>query len=228
MNSDTKSAFPEFVRVLSTEDQCLLERLLDESVDVIIFGSRAAGVHSKPSDLDILCVGTRERYKSHRLDVVSRESVEVEDRKWLGSELASHIAVYGIVIRGSAAWKEAVRLNEATVSQKERRVVALVDGLWTYWDRIYPEFRRKYLTTIRREVQRLELLRKGIAMPPTPSLDRTWKNEQGAADSWIRSFWGIKTDSAIRDRLLRTTDLIVPQQPFLREHISQASSHLKR
>jgi predicted nucleotidyltransferase len=188
---------------------------LEDAVDLIIFGSRAAGVHSKFSDLDILYVGGRERCKSVRLDIVSREPSEIDNRKWLGSELASHIVAYGIAIQGDAHWKDAVRLTEVTVAQKERRVVALVDGLWAYWDRIHPEFRRKYLTTIRREVQRLELLREGVPVPPTPMLDRKWKSEGGAADSWTKSFWRIKTlNSATRDRLLRTTELIIPQQSF--------------
>lgn len=230
MTSNTTSALLELARFLPTQDRCLLDRLLEEAVDVIIFGSRAAGVHSKLSDLDILCVGARERYRSERLDMVIREPSEVEDRKWLGSELASHIVAYGIAIHGSADWKNAVRLSEATVSQKERRVLALVDGLWAYWDRIHPEFRRKYLTTIRREVQRLELLREGIAVAPTPTLDRIWKSEHGVADSWTRSFWGIKTgNNATRDRLRRTADLIIPQRPSLdKAPVNEASSHLKR
>ncbi len=212
MIANRTSKLRELARFLPTQDRRLLDQLLEEAVDLIIFGSRAAGVHSKLSDLDILYVGVRERYKSECLDIVWRQPSEIEHRKWLGSELASHIAAYGIVIQGDAHWKDAVRLADATLSKKERRVAALVDGLWVYWDRIHPEFRRKYLTTIRREVQRLQLLREGVAVPPTPMLDRKWKNEHGAADSWTKSLWGIKTsNSATRDRLLRTTDLIIPQ-----------------
>lgn len=165
MIANRTSKLRELARFLPTQDRRLLDQLLEEAVDLIIFGSRAAGVHSKLSDLDILYVGVRERYKSECLDIVWRQPSEIEHRKWLGSELASHIAAYGIVIQGDAHWKDAVRLADATLSKKERRVAALVDGLWVYWDRIHPEFRRKYLTTIRREVQRLQLLREGVAVP---------------------------------------------------------------
>jgi predicted nucleotidyltransferase len=212
MSTNATAILRDFARFVSTRDQCLLDTLLEEATDVIIFGSRAAGMHSKTSDLDILCVGVPGRYKSERLDIVLRTSSEIEHPKWLGSELAGHIATYGVVIRGRADWKAAVRLDEAAMSRKERRVVALVNGLWAYWDRIHPEFRRKYLTTIRREVQRLELLRKGVAIPPSPILDSKWKNEQGVADSWTGFFRTIKAGSSeTRDRLLRTSDLIIPQ-----------------
>ena len=168
--------------------------MLEEADDVIVFGSRAAGVHSRLSDLDIQCVGARRRYKSERLDIVS---------------LASHILAYGVTIRGHADWKDAVRLSESAVSRKEGRLIALVDGLWAYWDRLHPDFRRKYMTTIRREVQRLQLLIENIAVPATPVLDGNWKNEADASDKWAKCFQGIKTDNmATRDRLLRTTDLI--------------------
>jgi predicted nucleotidyltransferase len=108
MISKATNTLQELARFLPTQDRCLLDQLLEEAVDVIIFGSRAVGVHSKASDLDVFCVGLRERYKSERLDIVSRKSSEVEDRKWLGSELANHIVSYGIVVRGSADWMDAV------------------------------------------------------------------------------------------------------------------------
>jgi len=209
MSSIESAATSDLIRCLTTRDRRLFDQLFEKSVDVIIFGSRAAGVHSRSSDLDILCVGFCERKRAERLDIVTRRPLEVEDRKWLGSELASHIAAYGIVIVGSAHWKKAVHLSDAAVSRKERRVLALVDGLWSYWDRIHVDFRRKYLTTIRREVQRLQLLREGIAVPPSPILDRKW-DAYGASDSWIECSRSINTVSqATRDHVLHTTDLII-------------------
>jgi hypothetical protein len=213
MRDKLSNAAQGIAEFLPARERRLFDRLAEESAEVIVFGSRATEVHSKVSDLDIFCIGLSERFKSTRLDIVSRKPSEVEDLKWLGSELAGHIAAYGIVIRGRGDWRSATNLSEAAISRKERRVIALVDGLWTYWDRIHPEFRRKHLTTIRREVQRLQLLVAGVAVPPSPTLDHRWKNEYEAAEKWARSVRTIKTSGAgARDRLLRTTDLIIPQR----------------
>ncbi len=212
MISDAEATIQEVTRFLSAADRDLLNRLLDDSVEVVIFGSRASCVHSRLSDLDIFCVGACQRYKSERLDIVSRTSSQVGELKWLGSELAGHVATYGIVIRGRTDWKSAVRVSDAAVAHKERRVISLVNGLWTYWDRIHFEFRRKHLVTIRREVQRLQLLREGVGVPPTPILDSRWKNGHWTSEAWVRSVKNIKTkDGGSLDRLLRTTDLIVSQ-----------------
>jgi predicted nucleotidyltransferase len=209
MRANTTDTFSELTQALSRQDRSLLVRMLEECPDVVIFGSRAAGVHSRSSDLDILCVGTSLRRKQGQLDIVSRTVAEVENQKWLGSELASHIVTYGVVIGGRADWKDAVRLAGLAVSQKERRLVALVDGLWAHWSRLHPDFRRKYLTTIRRETQRLKVLGEGIAVPPTPVLDRNWNAECADSEQWVRCLRDIKIgNAAARDRILRTTDLI--------------------
>jgi predicted nucleotidyltransferase len=200
---------PEFERSLPEHDRKLLERTLQECSEVIAFGSRSIGVHAKTSDLDLLCVGNPERHRSEKLDIVRRTPSEIEDPKWLGSELASHIATYGVVLRGRCEWRELASLGEQAVSHKEHRVGALIDGLWRYWDRLHPEFRRKYLTTIRREGQRLKLLSSGIAVPPTPVLDENWKRDADAINTWRMFFQDKGRRGPIdRERLHRTLDLI--------------------
>src|ERR1039457_5418652 len=129
MTATGSSAFREYAGTLPKQDQRLLSQLIEESVELVLFGSRAARVHSRESDLDILCIGCENRRKSGRLDIVWRTAGEIEDPKWLCSELANHIATYGIVLRGSADWRSAVRVSGAAISHKERRVVSLVDGL---------------------------------------------------------------------------------------------------
>lgn len=186
-----------------------MNRALEECHQVIVFGSRAVGVHAGSSDLDLFCVGGSEPRRPEKLDIVRRTLCEVESPKWLGSELANHIAAYGVALRGRCDWKNLVSVGEQSISHKEHRVVALVNGLWRYWDRLHPEFRRKHLITIRREVQRLELLTNGKAVPPTPILDRNWKRDPKVVDAWATFAERLKT-SCLKDheRMLRTTGLI--------------------
>ena len=200
---------PEIEQALPEYDRKLLERTLQDCREVIVFGSRAAGVHAKTSDVDLLCVGEPEHQRAEKLDIVRRTTSEIENPKWLGSELASHIARYGVVLRGRFEWRGLVSLGEQAVCHKERRVGALVNGLLRYWDRLHPEFRRKYLTTIRREGQRLKLLTCGIAVPPTPTLDQNWKRDADEFNAWTTFFQHRAPRGPIdREQLLRTLDLI--------------------
>jgi len=209
MKTDAISTVPELAQTLPKQDRLLLGRLIEECGELIVFGSRAAGVHSSNSDLDILCVRSKSLMGSGQLDIVSRSPGEIENPKWLGSELANHIAAYGIVLCGSADWRSAAHVSAAAVSHKQRRVISLVDGLWAYWERLHPEFRRKYLKTIRREIQRLEYLGQGNPVPPTPLLDRKWGQETGALEGWVKFLQTIAAPSPLtRERLLRTADLV--------------------
>lgn len=203
------SLLSELVRGLPECDRKLLERTLQDCREVIVFGSRAVGVHARTSDLDLLCIGEPDCHRSEKLDIVRRRPSEIEDPKWLGSELASHIATYGVVLRGPCEWRGVVSLGEQAVSHKERRVSALVSGLWRYWDRLHPEFRQKYLTTIRRESQRLKLLANGIAVPPTPVLDRDWTLGVDGVNAWTTFFEHRESCGSIdQEQLLRTLDLV--------------------
>jgi hypothetical protein len=103
----------------------------------------------------------------------------------------------------------AVALGETAILKKHRRLVVRVEGLWDYWDRIHPEFKRKHLKTIRREVQRLHLLMEGIAVPPTPILDRIWLEDSAAVGRWLTFIKTLELGSMqTRQRLFRAADLI--------------------
>jgi len=190
-------------------DSYVFEQLLDNAVELVLFGSRAAGVHSAKSDWDLFVVVTEKPQTADRLDVVWRTLDEIDESKWLGSELASHIAKYGVSIRGRIDWATAVRLDEAAINKKHRRLSNRVEGLWNYWDRLHPEFRQKYMKTIRREIQRLQLLTEDIAIPPTPMLDRSWIEDSATVDKWSIFVKTLELGSTLtRERLLRVADLI--------------------
>lgn len=194
---------------LPGQNRVFFEQLLENAVELVLFGSRAAGVNSEASDWDLFVVAAEKPQRAERLDVVWRTLREINEPKWLGSELASHIAQYGVSIRGHADWATEARLDDGAIDKKRRRLITRVEGLWDYWDRLHPEFRQKYMKTIRREIQRLQLLTESIAVPPTPTLDRSWIEDSATVDRWSMFIKTIEPGSMrTRERLFRAADLI--------------------
>jgi len=155
------------------------DALFSSAVEVVIFGSRAAGVNSDTSDLDVLCFTQyKRRMKTSQLDCICYPHEEMGSPYWLGCELASHIAHYGVWIMGSGAWCNSVHIGDAAITRKQRKVLSLVVNAYSRWRQFHPLFRVKYVTSIRRELQRLCLLQAAVPVPPTPVLDSQWNSHQ--------------------------------------------------
>lgn len=143
--------------------------------EVVIFGSRAAGVHHRDSDLDVLIVGENKPVgRIPGLDVVHLLPSQVEDSFWLGSELASHIAKYGKWLKSSGDWTRDAYLTPRAIQRKKHRILSLFRNAEERWLRLHPIFQKRYTTTIRRELHRLDLLLQQTPVPPTPVLDSQW------------------------------------------------------
>ncbi|HXM22645.1 MAG TPA: nucleotidyltransferase domain-containing protein [Terriglobales bacterium] len=161
--------------------KCLLpsqlgyEKLHSEACELVVFGSRAAGVHSASSDVDVLLVTShKSRLRAVNMDCVMLSPEEIRNPFWLGSELASHVARYGHWIKGTGEWRDDVQISSRAVARKKQRVVSLVRNAAQRWGRLHPVFHLKYAVMIRRELQRLEILMSGVPIPPTPTLDSRW------------------------------------------------------
>ena len=66
--------------------------------------------------------------------------------------------------------------------RKEGRIVGLLMCAPKWWSKLHPIFHAKYKLTIRRELQRLDLLRQRIPVPPTHTLDADWVQHRSARD----------------------------------------------
>src|SRR5687767_14264120 len=75
--------------------------LFRQASEIIVFGSRAVGVHSRDSDLDVLVVGGVGKLKGKGLDMIRVAPDHVKTPEWLESELAAHVASYGVWLSGS-------------------------------------------------------------------------------------------------------------------------------
>jgi len=144
--------------------------------ELIVFGSYAVGVSDSDSDIDVLTVGPHTRIARSGLDLISVSPERIRSSEWLGSELASHISVYGVWIRGEGSWKELTALSKRAELVKARRIERLVSGLQKAWSRLHPVFHCRYRLSVRRELQRLDLLSQKIAVPPGAILDSYWRN----------------------------------------------------
>ena len=159
------------------------ENVVDASTEVVIFGSRAVGMHRSDSDLDVLLVGTNMgRLRVAGIDFVLLRPEELASSLWQGSELASHIASYGKWVKGCGFWCDQVRISDRAAMRKQARVIGLLMRAPKWWSRLHPVFHTKYKLTIRRELQRLDLLRKKTPVPPTRTLDLDWHEHRSARD----------------------------------------------
>jgi hypothetical protein len=140
------------------------------------FGSRAAGCARRDSDWDVLVV-TRSRPIRTRVCHGVLDVVRVDFASFLGhwrqTELATHVAAFGVCLAAPRALNiVAVPLAAAT---RKARVVAsraaLVDRLW---DAFQPQQLYRELLRLRRDVQRAALLATAQPVPPTAALDLAW------------------------------------------------------
>jgi predicted nucleotidyltransferase len=179
-------ATPQFenrLHSLISNSGTIYEKVVGASTEVVIFGSRAIGVNRPDSDLDVLLVDANVgRPRVAGIDFVILRSEELASSRWLGSELASHIAQYGKWIKGPGSWRHQAHISDRAAMRKEARIVGLLMCAPKWWSKLHPVFHTKYKLTIRRELQRLDLLRQRIPVPPTRTLDADWVQHRSARD----------------------------------------------
>jgi len=151
-----------------------LDKLTQSAEQVVVFGSWALGAERVTSDVDLFCVGNGNRLKKNFADIVWMVPDDVMKPKWLGSELANHIAKYGIWLKGKGDWRKSVFVSAKSVSFKKLLIRSRVNALEKLWDTLGREYRIKHVVKLRRDVQRLTLMLKGKAVEPSPWLDLRW------------------------------------------------------
>jgi predicted nucleotidyltransferase len=159
----------ERARLLAPE----IQRRLRLASQVVIFGSFAACVETPSSDLDVFCVGEcRTHFKTRAIEILILPEYDLYSDLWLGSELASHISSYGIPLDTRPDWFSHAAVTSAAADRKERRINAYARSLEMYWRGLGSGAKYRYEIKIKRELQRLQLLRNGEPVPPTLLLDR--------------------------------------------------------
>ena len=146
---------------------------------VWLFGSRAAGCSRRTSDWDLLVVacgeGPWDRRRVGSLDVVTIKQRSQGFTWWLGSELASHVSVFGRLVWGDEQWLAAVDPEEARV-RKVARTRGRLLSLASCWRNLKAWHRHEWSVGLRRDIQRAVALRDVRTVPPTRMLDAAWSS----------------------------------------------------
>jgi hypothetical protein len=144
--------------------------------EIVLFGSRATGVFDVHSDWDLLLVTECLSLTVHsaEIDLLCASPAHVMSHDWLQSELASHIAVYGRWLLGRGEWRRYARVSPSTADRKRAAIQSQLAQLRRFWPELLPGAQARHIRRLRREVQRLQLLREQEPIPPTHQLDRAW------------------------------------------------------
>lgn len=154
-----------------------LRRVPSSTREIVLFGSRAYGCARESSDWDVLVIGARRprirNSAAQDLDVVFLDADD--ERAWLGTELATHVARFGKWVHGAPGWRSSVDGSQAATAKAGvlRRDAGV---LMAYWNDLARPRALRYLHRFRRDAQRLALLRRGDAVPPSACLEAAWSS----------------------------------------------------
>jgi hypothetical protein len=143
---------------------------------LVLFGSRSAGVARPDSDWDVLLVradGPAIRCAS-KVDLVEIPKPQLNSSAWLGSELAGHIAAYGHWIVGEPTWSASVHFSKFAIERKGNRLKSRLQNMQPSWDILQPAYQKRFAMIVRRDVQRYRCLVEGRPVAPSSMLDSTW------------------------------------------------------
>jgi hypothetical protein len=143
-----------------------LEMALRDAREVILFGSYACGSQYEKSDIDILVVNeTPERLKNRQIDLIGLSQTEVGSARWVRSELAHHVATYGVWLKGKSTWARLARPGLGAIRRKENRIVALSGRSFLSRD-VWPRaFVIRSLTSVCLDIMRLQHLERRHPVP---------------------------------------------------------------
>lgn len=118
----SKSNLEEIIRRIDNSGSICWSDILRKSTEIVLFGSWATDTQDSKSDIDLLCVDFTKRLRNRNVDVVGISRRILESDRWLTSELANHIATFGIWLKGDGMWRGRARITESTVAAKRLQV----------------------------------------------------------------------------------------------------------
>ena len=142
---------------------------------IVLFGSSTLSEWPQPTDIDLLCIGRGRRFKRSDIDLVWFSPSDIHKASWLGSELANHVAYFGTWLHGKDDWTRHVYVSHKAILRKSGLIIARARALKRLWRSLRPEYQKKHIVKLRRDLQRLESLVVSAPIEPAPLLDRKWR-----------------------------------------------------
>lgn len=151
--------FPEF--------QEYFDQLEKYSEEIILFGSYAHNCEHPDSDVDMLFIGDGKRKSRKYFDFIWVKPSRVKSKSWLSSELALHIANYGIWIKGDGLWRKQTFFSHAAITKKKQRIFNRLLHLYLQKDELSLQKKQFFVQKVLLNTIRLINLYRKIPNPPT-------------------------------------------------------------
>jgi predicted nucleotidyltransferase len=139
----------------------------EKSSQVVIFGSFACGCENSRSDIDILFVGEGKKRGYKGLDFIWFKPQRISSKSWLGSELATHIAAYGIWAKGDNHWRDLVFFSKAAIKRKKERIYNRLLHILLKKDELSMSSKYELTQKVLLNCHRLKMLYDKVPIPPT-------------------------------------------------------------
>jgi hypothetical protein len=176
MKSNPECLFKDLKEVFS-EDGIRWNEISDCASQIVLFGSRASQNAGLESDWDLLLVGDNPGIKINGVDLIWMSPKSIFTAQWLGSELANHIAYYGIWLHGDDDWSHKVYVSNESIEAKKQKISLAIRNFTKYLNNLEYQFTERRFTKIRCDLQRLKVLIGGKPVPPTAELNKFWEEQ---------------------------------------------------
>tara|TARA_R110002072_G_scaffold534_2_gene3622 strand:+ start:152740 stop:153417 length:678 start_codon:yes stop_codon:yes gene_type:complete len=146
--------------------------LYNQSEEVVLFGSCATNSQNIQSDIDILFVCEEESIRAPGVDFICTSRNKINSKEWLGSEIANHIAKYGIWLKGKGSWREKVFISSLSIENKQKIIVKRVSHILAKKEKLNSDQLNRLSVDVFLNLGRLWFLINGKAVPVTKSVSK--------------------------------------------------------
>jgi hypothetical protein len=185
--------------------------------EVVVFGSCAAGLAEDDSDLDILCIGSGMSVHSPEFDLVWLPREKTHSAEWLQSELANHVGEFGVWMKGESGWRGSQCITSHTLMRKMRMIARRLKGVMKAKSFFSSSELEREITIVQRDMIRLELMRRGLPVPPRQMLTRYRAESVESIAKVVHSTFSAERALELLPLLLRLSSLttVEPGSEFL-------------
>lgn len=161
----------DILSLLKNEDEIkVFNQYFQEATEVILFGSYAQNQNTPSSDIDILFINTKNSYRSENVDFITLNPKNIHRKSWLGSEIANHIAKYGLWLKGEGEWKDKTFVSSNSIKKKKERIYKRMISIYLKKETLSSDSAEKLFKRVILDLGRLTFLNNKESVPTTQSI----------------------------------------------------------